>query len=305
MAAKCPNCGRVLKIYNVKAECPDCGVSIPNFNWEARLEEDSRIAEEKFAALYRTLNRLKFSVIGNNLRVARLIMSFIPAIGFILPWATVMSEKATLSFDLLGIFTDGESTINFFGILFKNFASILGTMSAEGFTGPVSFVMLGFIFVLLSVVAIVVAFFLPFVRFKKSDTTAGWIADIISILFAAAGAVFFFLSSSKVAGTEFIIGSLEFVNASASVLWGIFVYIILLAVAMVGNILVSKSPVESDEALEAVRVEKVRLKEEKEEAERKRKEEARAEAKKKAEEEQAEKVRKAREALAEKERNKN
>lgn len=304
MAAKCPNCGRVLKIYNIKAECPDCGVSIPNYNWEARLEEDSRIAEEKFAAFYRTLNRLKFSVAGSRLRVARLALSLVPAIGFILPWATVASEKATLSFDLLGIFTDGESTINFFVMLFKNLSSVFGTVGQEGFTGPVSFIMLGFLLVLLSVVAIVAAFFLPFIRFKKSDTNAGWIADIISILFAGAGTVLFFLSSSVAAGAEFAIGTLEFTNASVSVLWGIFVYIVLLAVAMTGNILVSKAPVESDEALEAVRAEKIRLKEEKEEAERIRKEAARAEAKKKAEEEEAEKVRKAREALAAKDSNK-
>ncbi len=304
MAAQCPNCGRVLKFYNIKAECPECGVSIPNYNWENRLEEDSRIAEEKFAALYRTLNRLKFSVIGSRLRVVRILMSLIPAVGFILPWATVVSEKATLSFDLLGLFTDGESTISFFGILFKNIGSIISTMSAEVFSGPVSFIMLGFFLVLLSVVAIVIAFFLPFVRFKKSDTNAGWIADIISIIFAGAGAVMFVLSSSKVCGAAFNIGTLEFVGATSKVLWGVFVYIILLAVAMTGNILVSKASVETDEALEAVRAEKVRVKEEKEEAERKRKEAAWAEAKKKAEEEQAEKVRKAREALASKENNK-
>ncbi len=304
MAAKCPNCGRVLRIYNVKAECPGCGVSIPNYNWEARLEEDSRIAEEKFAALYKTLNRFKFSVIGSRLRVARIIMSLVPAIGFILPWATVASEKATLSFDLLGIFTEGESTINFFLVLIKNIGSVISSMSAEGFSGPVSFIMLGFILILLSIVAIVVAFFLPFVRFKKSDTNAGWIADIISILFAGAGAAMFFISASKVSGADFTIGTLEFAGASSKVLWGVFVYILLLAVAMTGNILVSKSPVESDEVLEAARLERVRIKEEKEEQERIRKEQARQEAKKKSEEEQAEKVRKAREALAEKENKK-
>ncbi len=304
MAAKCPNCGRDLKFYNIKAECPGCGVSIPNYNWEARLEEDSRIAEEKFAALYRTLNRFKFSVIGSRMRVARLFMSLIPAIGFILPWATVVSEKSTLSFDLLGFFTDGESTIGFFSILLKNIGSIFGTMSAEGFSGPVSFIMLGFLLILLSVVAIVVAFFLPFVRFKKSDTNAGWIADILSIVLAVAGTVMFILSGSKVSGAEFSIGTLEFIGASSKALWGIFVYILLLAVAMTGNILVSKATVVSDEALEAVRAEKVRVKEQKEEAERIRKEAAWAEAKKKAEEEQAEKVRKAREALAAKENKK-
>lgn len=302
MASNCPNCGRVLKWYNIKAECPDCGVSIPNFNWEARLEEDNALAEKKFAALYKTLNRFKFSSVGTKLRIYRIIMSLVPAIGFILPWATFKSESATLSFDLLGLFTDGESTISFFGILFKDIAGIISAMSAEGFSGPVSFIILGLLMMLLSVLTIVIAFFVPFVRFRKSDTNGAWITDVISILFAIAATGIFFASAGKVSTAAFTLGTLAFTNTSASVLWGIFVYIALLCVALIGNLLVSREEVATDEALEAVRAEKVRIKEEKEEAERIRKEAARIEAKKKAEEEQAEKVRKAKEALAAKEK---
>ncbi len=301
MATNCPNCGRVLKWYNFKADCPDCGVSIPNFNWEARLEEDNIRAEEKFAALYKTLNRLKFTVIGTKLRIIRLIISLLPAIGFILPWATVSSEKSTLSFDLIGIFTDGESTIKFFGILFKNLGGIISAMSAEGFKGPVTFIMLGFIMMLFSVVAIVVAFFMILVRFRKSDTKATWITDIVSIVFVIISAVIFMISSSKV-NSSFAIATLEFENATVSVLWGTFVYLVLLVAAAAVNLLVSRSEVASDEVLEAARAEKVRIKEEKEEEERKRKEAAKAEAEKRAEEEQAEKVRKAKEALAKKDK---
>lgn len=301
MATNCPNCGRVLKWYNFKADCPDCGVSIPNFNWEARLEEDNIRAEAKFAALYKTVNRLKFSVVGTKLRIIRLIVSFLPAIGFILPWATVVSEKSTLSFDLIGIFTDGESTIDFFGILFKNIGGIFSAMSAEGFVGPVTFVMLGFLMMILSIVVIVAAFFLIFIRFRKSDTKATWIADVMSVALVIIGAVIFMVSSSKASG-PFAIGTLEFENASVSVLWGTFVYLLLLIGAAVVNFLVSRSDVTSDEVLEVARAEKVRIKEEKEEEARKRKEAARIEAQKKAEEEQAEKVRKAKEALAKKDK---
>ena len=38
--ATCPNCGKKLHFWNIKAECSKCGVSIPNFNWIERLEED-------------------------------------------------------------------------------------------------------------------------------------------------------------------------------------------------------------------------------------------------------------------------
>ena len=294
MASKCPACGKRLKLYHIKAECPYCKANIPNYNWEARLEEDSAIAEAKFASLYRKLNLLKYSVFGTKLRILRLLMSFIPAVGFILPWAYVASDKDTLNFDLLGLFTDGTNTLKFFGIFFKNIGDIFSAME-----GPVLYIVLGFLAMLLSIVVIVVAFFVPIVKFTKPKTNAAWITDIISIIFAVVSSAMFMAAAAPASQLEsFNIGTLEFATgASVDATWGLFVYIALLIVAMVGNLLVSKSEITSEEDLEIERLAKVRMKEEKEEAERIRKQEAWLEAEKKKEEEHAEKVRKAREAL--------
>ena len=294
MASKCPACGGKLRIYNIKAECPHCKANIPNYNWEARLEEDSAIAEAKFASLYRKLNLLKYSVFGTKLRIIRILMSLIPAVGFILPWAYVASEKDTLNFDLLGLFTEGTNTIKFFGILFKDIGGILSNLD-----GAVLYIMVGLLLMLLSIVVIVVAFFMPVVRFTNPKTNAAWITDFISILFAV-GAVGMFIAAGAPAyeSAGFNIGTLEFAaGATADAAWGLFVYIALLVVAMVGNLLVSRAEVISEEDLEIERLAKVRMKEEKEEAARQRKQEAWLEAEKKKEEEHAEKVRKAREAL--------
>ena len=294
MASKCPACGKKLKLYHIKAECPYCKANIPNYNWEARLEEDSAIAEAKFASLYRKLNLLKYSVFGTKLRILRLLMSFIPAVGFILPWAYVASDKDTLNFDLLGLFTDGTNTLKFFGIFFKNIGDIFGSLE-----GPVLYIVLGFLAMLLSIVVIVVAFFVPIVKFTKPKTNAAWLTDVISIIFAVVSSAMFMAAAAPASQLEsFNIGTLEFATgASVDATWGLFVYIALLVVAMVGNLLVSKSEITSEEDLEIERLAKVRMKEEKEEAERQRKQEAWLEAEKKKEEEHAEKVRKAREAL--------
>ncbi len=294
MASKCPACGKKLKLYHIKAECPYCKANIPNYNWEARLEEDSAIAEAKFASLYRKLNLLKYSVFGTKLRIIRLLMSFIPAVGFILPWAYVVSDKDTLNFDLLGLFTDGTNTLKFFGIFFKNIGDIFGSLE-----GPVLYIVLGFLAMLLSIVVIVVAFFVPIVKFTKPKTNAAWLTDVISIIFAVVASAMFMAAAAPASQLEsFNIGTLEFATgASVDATWGLFVYIALLVVAMVGNLLVSKSEITSEEDLEIDRLAKVRMKEEKEEAERQRKQEAWLEAEKKKEEEHAEKVRKAREAL--------
>lgn len=294
MASKCPKCGGKLKIYHIKAECPYCKANIPNYNWEARLEEDSAVAEAKFASLYRKLNLLKYSIFGTKMRVLRLLMSFIPAVGFILPWAYVISDKDTLNFDLLGLFTEGTNTLKFFGIFFKNIGDIMSALE-----GPVLYIILGFLFMLLSIVIIVLAFFMPFVRFTKPKTNAAWITDLFSIIFAVASVAMFIAAAAPASQLEsFSIGTLEFATgASVDATWGSFVYVALLVVAMVGNLLVSKSEVTSEEDLEIERLAKVRIKQEKEEAERIRKQEAWLEAEKKKEEEHAEKVRKAREAL--------
>ena len=294
MASKCPKCGGVLRLYHVKAECPHCKANIPNYNWEARLEEDSAIAEAKFASLYRKLNLLKYSIFGTRLRIARIFMSFIPAIGFILPWAYVASDKDTLNFDLLGLFTEGTSTLKFFGVFFKDIGGILSKLE-----GPTLYIIVGFLLMLLSIVTIVVAFFMPFVRFTKPKTNAAWITDIISILFTvAAAAMFINAGAPAYESAGFSIGTLEFgAAATADASWGLFVYVMLLCVAFIGNLLVSKSDITSEEDLELARLAKVRMKEEKEEAERIRKQEAWLEEEKRKEQEHAELVRKAREAL--------
>lgn len=296
MASNCPHCGKKLKFYDIKAECSACGTNIPNYNWEARLEEDHIRAEAKFSALYKTLNMLKYSVFGTKLRIVRIIMSFIPAIGFILPWAYLSSDNMKLNYDLLGLFTDGESTIKFFGMLFGDLNGFISAMSAEGFSGAVSFFLIGLVLMLLGIIVIVAAFFLIFIKFKKPKTKATFIADLISIVLTAAASVLFILSSSAKSEAVTLAG-VEFTNIKAGVLWGVFVYIALLCVAFVANLLVSKADVKSEEELEAERLERVRIKEEKAEAERIKKEKAWAEEKRKAEEEEAEKIRKAREAL--------
>ena len=294
MASKCPKCSGKLKLYHIKAECPHCGANIPNYNWEARLEEDSAVAEAKFASLYRKLNLLKYSIFGTKLRILRLLMSFIPAVGFILPWAYVTSDKDSLYFDLLGLFSDGTNTLKFFGIFFKDIGGIMANLE-----GPVLYIILGFLLMLLSIVVIVVAFFMPLVKFTKPKTNAAWITDILSIILAVVSAAMFMAAAAPASQLDsFTIGTLEFSpGASVDATWGIFVYVALLIVAMVGNLLVSRADVTSEEDLEIERLAKVRLKEEKEEAERIRKQEAWLEAEKKKEEEYAEKVRKAREAL--------
>lgn len=85
MAAKCPECGHTLKIWNIRAECPYCGVNIPNHKWEERLDQDADFAERAFAKFHYKLSNFKSAVWGSKLRIVRLVLTFAPLIALLLP----------------------------------------------------------------------------------------------------------------------------------------------------------------------------------------------------------------------------
>ncbi len=287
MASTCPNCGKKLKWYNMKAECSQCGVSIPNYNWEGRLEEDAEKAEKKFASFYKSLNIFSYSLWGTKLRRLRIILSFLPAIGFLLPWAYLKSDSNSIGIDFLGLFTSGKSLIDVISDFFANKSLYFTNMTYEGNSGVLTYSMLGISFMLLSLVFIVIAFFLILFTFKHPKTKAMVVFDVLSIASAVASCIMFVIGfGGEQTQTAVNFGSISLYNISGGISWGIFVAIALLAVALVSNILVAKAPAMSDEELEAKRLAKKAEKEEKERLEDIRKEKEREESEKRAAEEQ-------------------
>ena len=287
MASTCPNCGKKLKWYNVKAECSECGVSIPNFNWEGRLEEDAEMSEKKFQSFYRTMNMLAYSIWGTKLRRMRIILSFLPAIGFLLPWAYLKSDGESIGIDLLGLFTDGKSLIDVISDFFSNSALYFTNMGYEANSGLLTFSMLAILFMLLSLVFIVVAFFLIIFTTKHPKTKAMVVFDALSIACCASSAIMFKIALGNTASQMAVsFGSFSLYNISGGISWGIFVALALLIIAFAANLLVAKAPAKSHEELEEERLAKKAEKEEKERQADIKKEKEREEAEKKAAEEQ-------------------
>ncbi|MGN0515694.1 hypothetical protein [Eubacterium sp.] len=301
MASSCPNCGKKLHWYDVKAECSNCGISIPNFNWEERLEADNELAERKFASFYRGLNRLAYSIWGTKLRIARIVLSVLPAIGFILPWATLKSDAESVGLDLFGM-TCSKSLIDLFGDFFGNTNLYITNMGYEGFSGTLSFTMYAVLCMVLSLLFAVIAFFLILILAKHSKTKAITVFECLSVASAVASAVCFTLGV-KGAPAELGInfGSFPVYNATGGVAWGFYVALVLLLVAVGINAAVAKAPAKSDDVLEAERLERKAIKEKKEQEEALRKEIEREEAEKREKEEQARIVAEAKAKLAERE----
>lgn len=298
MASSCPNCGKKLHWYDVKAECSNCGISIPNFNWEERLEADNELAERKFASFYRGLNRLAYSIWGTKLRIARIVLSVLPVIGFILPWATLKSDAESVGLDLFGM-TCSKSLIDLFGDFFGNTNLYITNMGYEGFSGTLSFTMYAVLCMVLSLLFAVIAFFLILILAKHSKTKVITVFECLSVASAVASAVCFTLGvkgAPAELGMNF--GSFPVYNATGGVAWGFYVALALLLVAVGINAAVAKAPAKSDDVLEAERLERKAIKEKKEQEEALRKEIEREEAEKREKEEQARIVEEAKAKLA-------
>lgn len=304
MASSCPNCGKKLHWYDVKAECSNCGVSIPNFNWEERLEADNELAERKFASFYRALNRIAYSIWGTKLRIARIVLSVLPAIGFILPWATIKSDAESVGLDLFGM-TCNKSLIDLFKDFFGNTSLYTTNMKYEGFSGTLSFTMYSMLLMVLSLLFAVIAFFLIFILAKRFKTKALTAFECLSVLSAIGSAVCFTLGI-KAAPSELGInfGSFPVYNATGGVAWGFYVALALLLVAVGINAAVSKAPSKTDDELESERLARKAAKEQKEYEAALKKEIEREEAEKKEKEEQARIVAEAKAKLAKSENKK-
>ncbi|WP_448920039.1 hypothetical protein [Eubacterium sp.] len=304
MASSCPNCGKKLHWYDVKAECSNCGVSIPNFNWEERLEADNELAERKFASFYRALNRIAYSIWGTKLRIARIVLSVLPAIGFILPWATIKSDAESVGLDLFGM-TCNKSLIDLFKDFFGNTSLYITNMKYEGFSGTLSFTMYSMLLMVLSLLFAVIAFFLIFILAKRFKTKALTAFECLSV-FSAIGSAVCFTLGIKAAPSELGInfGSFPVYNATGGVAWGFYVALALLLVAVGINAAVSKAPSKTDDELESERLARKAAKEQKEYEAALKKEIEREEAEKKEKEEQARIVAEAKAKLAKSENKK-
>lgn len=301
MASVCPNCGKKLHVYNVKAECSQCGVSIPNFNWEKRLEEDNANAEKKFQSFYRFGNRFAYSIWGTKLRIVRIILSFLPAVGFLLPWATLKSDAGSVGLDLFGMTCD-TSLIDLFKDFFANSGVYFANMGYENYAGTLFYTMLALVFMLLSAIFIIVAFFMILFKTKKPNTKAMVVMDVFSVSSAIVSSVLVTLGvNAASAETAVNFGTVPLYSISGGVAWGFYVALALLVAATVINILVAKAPAKTDEQLEEERLQRKAIKDEKEAQKERERELARIENEKRAAAEQAEKVKLAKEKLAKRE----
>ncbi len=175
----------------------------------------------------------------------------------------------------------------------------MSNMKFEGYSGPVTFAVIGYLFFVLSALFIVLAFLMTIILCKKPKTKAMVGLDIVSIAFSVVSVVMFVMSGplASQAGA-FNFGDMPVFAGSASISWGYFVALVLLLVATGINIAVAKAPAKSDETLEKERLSRKAIKDEKERQKEIEREKNREAAEKAAKEEERKRVEEAKAKLA-------
>lgn len=198
--AKCPKCGKNLRIKDVRAECPHCGANIPNYNWEKRLNDDADTAEKSFARLHYKFHNFGSATVGSGLRIVRLICTFLPLIALILPLA-----KAHI---VLPFYT-ANKTVTFLSIVLKVFknTSIFGyliALSKGELLGALS--LNGLISIITMLVAVVLAV-LNFFVLLIAAFNLRWVLNVILNALATVffGVSYYFMKTAFAAtvGTSF------------------------------------------------------------------------------------------------------
>ncbi len=179
--AKCPKCGVKLYIWNFRAECPKCGVNIPNYDWEARLEKDSEIAEAASARLHAKIEKFRYSFIGTKLRIARIPISVLPLFGFLLPFGTLALSLP---------FFEKTFTLNAISIVMMlmkfDIGGLFKTPSSEIIGDGALMAVLALAFVLLSAASLLVSLYFLMFNYRNFKSLGLFATNFIAALMMTA-----------------------------------------------------------------------------------------------------------------------
>lgn len=233
--AKCPKCNRKLHIWDVKAECPGCGVNIANYDWENRLEQDAIEAEAAFAKLRTTLAKFKYSFIGTKLRIARIPISVLPLLTFLLPLGTIAVS--------IPFYDSGKITLNAISIVMNvlNFdiVGMIKTPSSAIIGDTALNFVLALALVLLSAASLLVSLVFLVLNFKKFNSKGLFITNLIASAMMFASSYFFTQFSTMMES-----GSLAGVISECEPKWGVYVSGAAFLVSAIINLIVSLQKVD-------------------------------------------------------------
>lgn len=226
--AVCPHCGVKLHIWNIRAECPKCGVNIPNYDWEARLERDSEIAESSFAKFNAVLAKLKYSFVGSKLRIARIPVSVLPLFGFLLPLGKL---AVSLPLNEAGYTLNAVTIVKF--LMKIDVFGFIGAVKSPVIGDGVLMLLLSLILVLLSAASLIVSLVFLLLNYLNLRSKGLFITNLVASIMMAGSGICYSSFMKMVASSTMnkAIGG--------GISWGTFAAAILFLISAVTNLVVA------------------------------------------------------------------
>lgn len=216
--AKCPNCGRHLKLTDWKPVCPGCGVNLNYFNSNEILLSESEKAEIEHARSQPGVDRAKASFFGSKLTIIRIVLTFLPLLTTLIPLCRL---------------TDAAGNSKLFSVvqIAQNFGKLnIGNIFGNGFSGDAA--SLAFALTLVALAMFAVNLLSLFASLGKHGKLRSYIFYGFSALCAVAAVVLFAVGGKDVSklAPDYVSGTLyigAFVFAGVELfglIWNIILY---------------------------------------------------------------------------------
>ena len=232
--ANCPKCGRKLTLFDWKPNCPECGVNLVYYGMEERLMDEADKAEAEHARLQKRIDRLKASFVGSKLAIVRIILSVLPIAALLLPLASISFngpyiEATTTTINAIEIY-NLVSSLDFDALFTMIGSGVVGS-SFIGYAGALVGILLSLVFVILSLLLLMLAC-------SPKGCVRNLIMNSLAIVAAVVSIVMFtqFANGITAVFPDFV--------TDASIGFGIFVYIGMLALLLGLNIYLTINKIE-------------------------------------------------------------
>ena len=103
--ARCPKCGRKLRLTQWRPECPGCGVNMVYYDANERLIVEAERAEIEHAKSQPGIDRAKAAFFGSWMAILRVVLTVLPLGSLFLPLLRVSSGGGVKNLNILGLYS--------------------------------------------------------------------------------------------------------------------------------------------------------------------------------------------------------
>ncbi len=232
--ANCPKCNAKLKLTDWRPECPHCGVNMVYYGMEDRLLADAEKAEAEHARFQKKIDRMKASLVGGPLQIARIVFAFLPIAGLFLTLARFNLSQAPY----IAAKTVNANILTIVNLLSNSdLGALAGTFSSGVFGRPMLLFAVSIVLLLLAVVLGVFGFFRLLCSAQKKSCVKNVVISAVQLLLIAAGCVVFNKFASGIAAVF-----PAYISASLGV--GVFVFAALHLPSIIANNIFALKPME-------------------------------------------------------------